>query len=152
LADRGDDWLGGVIQRHAIAGRRDIDGSQLERFHTERRRQLPEARASRRCRFDGAQNLAAVALQREAARPTAPILAEISSIPSKQRVRLRATARILADRLGSGKPDMRVRRNLAVLGQDRTLKDAGRCDQQLVGWIAMEGWRQLGGFHHDSRV
>jgi hypothetical protein len=47
---------------------------------------------------------------------------------------------------------MRVRRNLAVLSQDRTLKDAGRRAQQLVGWIAMEGWRQLGGFHHDSRV
>ena len=47
---------------------------------------------------------------------------------------------------------MRVRHNLAVLSQDRTLKDAGRCDQQLVGWIAMEGWRQLGGFHYDPRV
>jgi hypothetical protein len=22
----------------------------------------------------------------------------------------------------------------------------------LVGWIAMERWRQLGGFHYDSRV
>jgi hypothetical protein len=47
---------------------------------------------------------------------------------------------------------MRVRRNLDILSQDRTLKDAGRCDQQLVGWIAMEGWRQLGGFHYDPRV
>ena len=44
---------------------------------------------------------------------------------------------------------MRIRRNLAVLGHDRTLKDAGRCDQQLVRWIAMERLRQLCGLHHD---
>ena len=47
---------------------------------------------------------------------------------------------------------MRVRCNLAVLSQDGTLKDAGRCDQQLVGWIAVERWWQLGGFHYDQRV
>ena len=47
---------------------------------------------------------------------------------------------------------MRIRRDLAVLSQDRTLKDAGRCDRQLVGWIAMERLRQLGGFHHDLRI
>lgn len=47
---------------------------------------------------------------------------------------------------------MRIRRNLAVLCHDRTLKDAGRCNQQLVGWIAMERLRQLGGFHYDPRV
>ena len=47
---------------------------------------------------------------------------------------------------------MRIRRNLAVLSHDRTLQDACRCDQQLVGWIAMEGLRQLGGFHHDPRM
>ena len=44
---------------------------------------------------------------------------------------------------------MRIRRNLAVLSHDRTLQDAGRCDQQLVGRIAMERLRQLGGFHDD---
>jgi hypothetical protein len=47
---------------------------------------------------------------------------------------------------------MRIRRNLAVLSHDRALKGAGRCDQQLVGWIAMERLRQLGGFHHDLRM
>ena len=47
---------------------------------------------------------------------------------------------------------MRIRRNLAVLGHDGALKDAGRCDQQLVGWIAVEWLRQLGGFHHDPRI
>ena len=47
---------------------------------------------------------------------------------------------------------MRVRCNLAVLSQDGALKDAGRCDQQLVGWIAVERWWQLGGFHYDQRV
>ena len=54
--------------------------------------------------------------------------------------------------LRPSQPDMRIHRNLAVLSHDRTLKDTGRCDQQLVGWIAMERLRQLGGFHHDSRV
>jgi hypothetical protein len=47
---------------------------------------------------------------------------------------------------------MWIHRNLAVLSHDRALKNAGRCDQQLVGWIAMERLRQLGGFHHDSRM
>ena len=47
---------------------------------------------------------------------------------------------------------MRIRRNLAVLSHHRTLKDAGCRDQQLVGWIAMERLRQLGGFHHDMRM
>lgn len=47
---------------------------------------------------------------------------------------------------------MRIRRNLAVLSHDRALKDAGRCDQQLIGWIAMERLRQLGRFHHDPRM
>ena len=47
---------------------------------------------------------------------------------------------------------MRIRSNLAILSQDRTLKDAGRGDQQLAGWIAMERRRQLGGFHHDPRL
>jgi len=54
--------------------------------------------------------------------------------------------------LKSGEPDMRIRRNPAVLSHDRALKDAGRCDQQLVGRIAMERLRQLGGFHHDPRM
>ncbi len=36
---------------------------------------------------------------------------------------------------------MRIRRNLAVLSHDWALEDAGRCDQQLVGWIAMERFR-----------
>ena len=54
--------------------------------------------------------------------------------------------------LKSGEPDMRIRRNLAVLSHDWALKDAGRCDQQLVGRIAMERLRQLGGFHHDLRM
>ena len=47
---------------------------------------------------------------------------------------------------------MQIRRNLVVLSHDRTLKDAGRGDQQLVGWIAMERLRQLAGFHHDPRI
>ena len=47
---------------------------------------------------------------------------------------------------------MRIRRNLAVLSHDRTLKDAGRCDKQLIRWIAMERLRQLRGFHHDPRM
>src|SRR5258706_7211863 len=47
---------------------------------------------------------------------------------------------------------MRIRRNLAVFSHDRTLKNASRCDQQLIGWIAMERLRQLGGFHHDPRI
>jgi len=47
---------------------------------------------------------------------------------------------------------MRIRRNLAVLGHDRTLKDAGRCDKQLGGRIAMERLRQLRGFHDDPRM
>jgi hypothetical protein len=47
---------------------------------------------------------------------------------------------------------MRIRRNLAVLRHVTTLKDAGRCDQQLIGWIAMERLRQLGGFHNDPRM
>lgn len=47
---------------------------------------------------------------------------------------------------------MRIGRNLAVFGHDRTLEDAGRRNQQLVGWIAMERLRQLGGFHYDLRV
>ena len=47
---------------------------------------------------------------------------------------------------------MRIGRNLAVLSHDWTLKNAGRCDQQLVGRIAMERLRQLGGFHHDPRM
>ena len=47
---------------------------------------------------------------------------------------------------------MRIRRNLAVLSHDWTLQDACSCDQQLVGRIAMEGLRQLGGFHHDPRM
>src|SRR5437660_1272156 len=49
-------------------------------------------------------------------------------------------------------PNMRIRRNLAVLSNNRTLKDASRCDKQLVGWIAMERGRQLGGFHHYPRM
>jgi hypothetical protein len=44
---------------------------------------------------------------------------------------------------------MRIGRNLAVLSHDWTLKNAGRCDQQLIDWIAMERLLQLGGFHHD---
>jgi hypothetical protein len=47
---------------------------------------------------------------------------------------------------------VRIRRNLAVLSHDWALKDAGRCDQQLVDWIAMERLRQLGGFHDDPRM
>jgi hypothetical protein len=47
---------------------------------------------------------------------------------------------------------MRVRGNPAVLRHDRTLKNAGRRDQQLIGWIAAERLRQLGGFHHDPRM
>ena len=47
---------------------------------------------------------------------------------------------------------MGIRRNLGVLSHDWALKDAGRCDQQLVGRIAMERLRQLGGFHHDLRM
>ena len=47
---------------------------------------------------------------------------------------------------------MRIRRNLAVLRPDWALKDAGRRDLQLVGRIAMERLRQLGGFHHDLRM
>jgi hypothetical protein len=54
--------------------------------------------------------------------------------------------------LGSRNPDMRIRRNLAVLSHNGTLKDAGRCDKQLVGVIAMERLRQLGGFHRDLRM
>jgi hypothetical protein len=64
----------------------------------------------------------------------------------------RSPSNVHSNQLGSGKPDMRLRRNLAVLSHNRTLKDAGRCDQQLVGWIAMERLRQLGGFHHDLRM
>ena len=55
-------------------------------------------------------------------------------------------------RLRSGKPDMRIGRNPGVLSHDWTLKNAGRCDQQLAGRIAMERLRQLGGFHHDPRM
>ena len=47
---------------------------------------------------------------------------------------------------------MRIGRNPGVLSHNRTLKHAGRCHQQLVGWIAMERLRQLGGFDHDLRV
>jgi|SRR5271157_404092 len=47
---------------------------------------------------------------------------------------------------------MGIRRNLGVLSHDWALKNAGRCDQQLVGRIAMERLRQLGGFHHDLRM
>jgi len=47
---------------------------------------------------------------------------------------------------------MRIRRNLAVLSHEGTLKDTGRCYQQLVGWIAMERLRQLRGFHCDQRM
>ncbi len=47
---------------------------------------------------------------------------------------------------------MRIGRDLAVLSHNGTLKDSGRCNQQLVGWIAMERLRQLGGFHHDPRM
>ena len=47
---------------------------------------------------------------------------------------------------------MRIRRNLAVLSHERTLQDACRRDEQLVGRIAMERLRQLGGFHHDPRA
>ena len=47
---------------------------------------------------------------------------------------------------------MWIRRNLTVLSHDKALKDAGRCDQQLVDWITMERLRQLGGFHHDLRM
>jgi hypothetical protein len=46
----------------------------------------------------------------------------------------------------------RIRRYLAVLSHDRTLKDAGRRDQQLVCWIAMERLWQLGGFHHNPGI
>jgi hypothetical protein len=52
----------------------------------------------------------------------------------------------------SGDLDMRVRRNLAVLGHERTLKNARRRDEQLIGWIAMERLRQLGRFHYDPRI
>jgi len=47
---------------------------------------------------------------------------------------------------------MRICLDLAVFGQDRTLQDTGRRNQQLVGWIAMEGLWQLSGFHHDLRI
>ena len=47
---------------------------------------------------------------------------------------------------------MWIRRNLGVLSQNRTLKDARRCHQQLVGWIAMERLRQLGRFHYDPWI
>jgi hypothetical protein len=47
---------------------------------------------------------------------------------------------------------MRIRHNFAVLSHDRTLKNAGRCDQQLIGWIAMERLWQLSGFHDDPRM
>ena len=47
---------------------------------------------------------------------------------------------------------MWIRRNLAIFRHDRTLKDASRCHQQLVGWIAMERSRKLGGFHDDPRI
>ncbi len=56
------------------------------------------------------------------------------------------------DPLGSGKADVWICRNLAVFSQDRTLQNAGCGDQQLVGWIAMERLRQLGGFHYDLRM
>jgi hypothetical protein len=52
----------------------------------------------------------------------------------------------------SSKPDMRIRRDFAVLSQKGTLKEARRRDQQLVDWIAMERLRQLGWFHHDVRM
>jgi len=32
------------------------------------------------------------------------------------------------------------------------LKDPGRRDQQLIGWIAMERLRQLSRFHHDLPI
>jgi len=47
---------------------------------------------------------------------------------------------------------MRIGLNLAVFGHDPTLQDAGRRNQQLVCWIAMERLRQLGGLHYDLRV
>jgi len=47
---------------------------------------------------------------------------------------------------------MRIRGNLGVLSHNRALKDASGCHQQLVGWVAMERLRQLGGLHYDSRV
>jgi len=47
---------------------------------------------------------------------------------------------------------MRVRRNPAVLSHKGALKDACRCDEQLVGWVPMKRLRQLGGFHHDLRI
>lgn len=47
---------------------------------------------------------------------------------------------------------MRIARNLAIVSHDRALKDSGRCDQQLIGWITMERLWQLCGFHHDPRM
>jgi len=47
---------------------------------------------------------------------------------------------------------MRIRQNLAVLRHDRTRQYAGRRNQQLVGWIAVEGWRQLSGLYYDLRA
>ena len=62
---------------------------------------------------------------------------------------------------------MRIRLDLAVLGQERTLKDAGRRNQHsravatsnpgplqpaTVGWIAMEWLWQLSGLHDDLRA
>ncbi len=66
--------------------------------------------------------------------------------PSRQRPSFWAGSSVRSsfNLFGSGKADMRIRRNLVVLSHDRTLKDAGRGDQQLVGWIAMERLRQLG--------
>jgi hypothetical protein len=48
--------------------------------------------------------------------------------------------------------NVRIGCNLVVLSHKGTLKDAGRCDQQLIGWVAMERLRQSGGFHDDLRM
>jgi hypothetical protein len=47
---------------------------------------------------------------------------------------------------------MPIHLNLAVFGHDRAPQDPGRCNQQLVGRIAMEGLWQLSGFHDDLRI
>ena len=64
----------------------------------------------------------------------------------------RACYSIQSTQSESGELNVRICRNLAVLGQNRTLKEAGGCDQQLIGRITMEGLRQLGRFHHDPGV
>jgi hypothetical protein len=55
-------------------------------------------------------------------------------------------------KIDSGKPDMRIARDFAVLSHNGTLKYTGRCDQQLIGWIAMERLWQFSGFDYDLRM